>query len=151
MPAVVRVSLDHLRWIASGNCIAVETVDELLSLLMGMSRAPKLQHMPGLDFEQAALDRRGATQPPQRACQPEYQFSFDRRLRVIVSRDSHFEGGIVLGTFQRIDHGFCGKPMSDGILSGPFLAFFGDRTGAELRIATVGLDLTGGGHRASGP
>jgi hypothetical protein len=44
--------------------ISVHAVDNLLALLISLSPLPKLQQMPGLDLEQAALDGGGPTQPP---------------------------------------------------------------------------------------
>jgi hypothetical protein len=61
-----------------------------------------------LDLEQAALDGGGATQPPQQARQSEHEFPLDSRLCIIVGGHGHFEGRIVLGIFQRVDHGFGG-------------------------------------------
>src|SRR6516164_3382220 len=117
---------------------------------MGLSPSPELQQMLGLDPEQPTLDGGGATQPPQLARQSEHQFSFDGRLRVVVGCHGHFERCIVLGIFQRVDHGFCSEPVTKRILARFSLALFGDRSGAETRIAAVGLDLPEGGHPASG-
>src|SRR5512135_3564618 len=44
---------------------------------------------------------------------------------------------------------FCGQPVPDGVLPGLFLALFGDRSSAELRITPVGLDLAERRHLAS--
>jgi hypothetical protein len=37
-------------------------------------------------------------------------------LRIIIGCDSHFEGRIILGIFQRIDYGIRGQAMAEGIL-----------------------------------
>ena len=113
---------------------------------MRTSLLPELKQVFRLDLEQSALDGGRATQPPQQARQSENQFSFDRRLRVVVGCNGHFEGRIVLGIFQRVDHGFSREAMTERIL-----ALFGDRTRAQTRIAAVGLDLTQRTHSASGP
>jgi len=101
---------------------------------MSLPTLAKLQQMSRLDLEQIALDGGGATQSPQEACQSEHEFSLDSRLRVIVGSHGHFEGGIVLRIFQRVDHGFCGQAMTKRILPRPSLAHFGDGTGAQTRI-----------------
>jgi hypothetical protein len=40
-----------------GNHVPVEHIDDILALLMSFPALPELQEVPGLDFEQAALDR----------------------------------------------------------------------------------------------
>jgi hypothetical protein len=131
--------------------VSVHAVDDLLALRVRLSPLSKLQQVFRLDLEQATLDGGGATQPPQQARQSEHEFSLDRRWRVIVGGDGHLEGRIVLRIFQRVDHGLCREAMTDGILSRLSLAVFGDRTGAQPRIAAVGLDLPERAHPASGP
>jgi hypothetical protein len=44
--------------------VSIHAVDNLLALLMSLSPLSKLQQVFRLDLEQAALDGRGATQPP---------------------------------------------------------------------------------------
>src|SRR6516164_9606395 len=91
-----------------------------------------------------------APQPPQQARQSEDQLALDGRLCVVVGCHGHFERRIVLGIFQRVDHGLCGEPVTKRILARFSLTLFGHRSGAETRIAAVGLDLPEGGHPASG-
>ena len=106
-----------------------------------------MQNLP----REAALGPGGTAQPPQQASQSQNEFSLDGRLRIVVGSDGHLKRRIVLlGIFEGIDHGFCGQPMTDGILPGSSLAFLGHRPSAELRVAAVGLDLPEGRHFASG-
>jgi hypothetical protein len=71
-------------------------------------------------------------------------------LRVIVSGHGHLECRVVFGIFQRVDHGFCRQAMTKCVVPRPSLAL-GDGTGAQTRIAAVGLDLTEGAYLTSGP
>src|SRR5947209_2683946 len=66
------VILMHLLFRCQG--FSVHAFDNLLALLTTLPPLSKLQQMPGLDLEQAALDGGGATQPPQQTCQSEHEF-----------------------------------------------------------------------------
>jgi hypothetical protein len=56
-----------LRVVLGRGGISVHAVDNSLPFLLGPSALPKLQQLPRLDFEQSALNRGGAAQPPQQA------------------------------------------------------------------------------------
>jgi hypothetical protein len=56
------VILLHVLFIGEGA--SMHAIDNLLALLISLSQLSKLQQMPGLDLEQAALDGDGA--PPYR-------------------------------------------------------------------------------------
>jgi hypothetical protein len=47
-----------------GEAVSVRAVDDLRTLLMGLSTLAKLKQVFRLDLEQAALDGGRATQPP---------------------------------------------------------------------------------------
>jgi hypothetical protein len=96
--------------------ISVHGVDDGLAVAMRSSALSELKQMFRLDLKQAALNGGRATQPPQQARQPEHELSLDRRLRIIVSGHGKFERCIILGIFQRVDHGFCSQPVTEGIL-----------------------------------
>jgi len=122
-----------LHVLLSGDGVSVHTVDNLLALPISLFPLSKLQQVFRLDLEQAAFDGGGATQPPQQARQSEHEFSLDRRLRVIVGGHDQFEGRIVIGIFQRVDHGFCGQAMTKRILPRLSFALFGEGTRAQTR------------------
>ena len=102
--------------------------------------------MPGLNLEQSAFNGCGATETPKKTCQSENEFSFGRRLRVVVRRDAHFECRIIICIFECIDNGFCREPMADGIPARLHLAIFGHRSAAETSVTAVGVDLSESCH-----
>src|ERR1700758_3369936 len=118
---------------------------------MTLAPLPKLQELLRLSLKKSGLDARGATQSPQQAYQSQHQFSFDRRLRVVVRSDGHFECRIVPGIFERADDGFCSQAMTKRVSTRSLLALFGDKACVLTRIAAVGLGLPGGAHPASRP
>jgi hypothetical protein len=50
------------------DSLSVHAVDDL-AILMKLAPSPELKQVLGLDLEEAALDRGGASQPPQQAGQ----------------------------------------------------------------------------------
>jgi len=79
---------------------------------MNSALLTKLQKLARLFLEQPSLNGRRTTQSPQQACESEHQFSFDRRLRIVVRSHRHFESRIIVGVFKSIDHGFSRQPMT---------------------------------------
>ena len=93
--------------------------DDIDDILASLSSLPDLQEMPRLDLEQAAVDRgcRGSrlTDLP-----VSVRVLFRQRIVHRSRRRPQSKRRIVLAIFQRIDHGFCGQPMTNGIPPGKF-------------------------------
>ena len=102
--------------------------------------------MVRLDREQAGFHGCGAAQPPQCTGEPKDELAFHGGLSIVVGDDGGFEGLVVLGIFQRADHGLGGEAVAYRIAAGLFLAFRCDRSGAFAGIAAVGLPLRERGH-----
>jgi hypothetical protein len=101
-------------------------------------------------LKQTGFDGGGAPQSPQQARQPKDQLSFNGGLRVIVGGHGHLKRRIVLSVFQRRDYGLSRQAVTHGVLARPCLALVGDGTGAQTRIAAVGLNLPERTHPPSG-
>jgi hypothetical protein len=106
--------------------------------------------MLSLDPKQASFNRGGAAQTPEQACQSKYEFLFNSGASIVIGCDGNLEGGVVFSTLQGIDDCFSRQSMANGISSRSTFAFFRLGPRAELGVSAVSLDLSEGGHFASG-
>jgi hypothetical protein len=91
-------------------------------MLLGLSSAPELEQVLSLDLERATLNRRGAAQPPQQACQSKNKFSFDRGAAIGLDLP---EGGS-FGLLAKVRLCFAILSSADGagfIAKGPSVEF----------------------------
>jgi hypothetical protein len=112
----------------------------------GWARISGFKCRSGCRLEQGRLNASGAAQPPQYACQPQYQLALDCRFRIIIRNYGGFEGLVVLCILERGNDGLCSEAMTDGIAARTLFAFRRDRPGALERVAPVGCDLLKRSH-----
>jgi hypothetical protein len=69
------------------------------------------------------------------------EFAFDGGLGIVVRGDRCFEGAIVIGVLQAVDHGFGGESVPKGVATRHPLTFKALRPGTLERISSVRLKI----------